>query len=127
MGGQIVRTKLETVNAAIAIFAPGTTVRRGLTGWLVEWADSRGYVEAIAEDIQPGMRIERDGSWEKVLSVDPVRHGTQIETVSGIYTLNGLFKVAPTSRSTPPAAASIALNSNTATTCDRLLQQKRPR
>jgi hypothetical protein len=35
-------TKLETVNAAIAIFAPGTTVRRGLTGWLVEWADYRG-------------------------------------------------------------------------------------
>jgi hypothetical protein len=35
-------TKLETVNAAIAIFAPGTTVRRGLTGWMVEWADYRG-------------------------------------------------------------------------------------
>jgi hypothetical protein len=36
------RTKLETVNAAIAIFAPGTTVRRGRTGWLVEWTDYRG-------------------------------------------------------------------------------------
>jgi hypothetical protein len=60
--------------------------------------------EAIAEDIQPGMRIERDGSWEEVLSVDPVRDGTQIETISGIYTLNGLFKVASTTRSTPPEA-----------------------
>jgi len=35
-------TKLETVNAAIAIFAPGTTVRRGLTGWLVEWTTCSG-------------------------------------------------------------------------------------
>jgi hypothetical protein len=61
--------------------------------------------ETIAEDIQPGTWIERDGSWEEVLSVDPVRDGTRIETISGIYALNGLFKVAPTSRSTPPEVA----------------------
>jgi hypothetical protein len=60
--------------------------------------------EAIAENIQPGMRIELNGSWEEVLSVDPVRDGTQVETISGIYTLNGLLKVAPASRSTPPGA-----------------------
>jgi hypothetical protein len=34
--------KLETVNAAIAVFAPGTTVRREKTGWLVEWTTCSG-------------------------------------------------------------------------------------
>jgi hypothetical protein len=34
--------KLGTVNRAIALFARNTTVRRGLTGWTVEWTDSRG-------------------------------------------------------------------------------------
>lgn len=36
------KQKLQVVNAAIAMFAPDTSVRRGLTGWVVEWVDWRG-------------------------------------------------------------------------------------
>lgn len=31
--------KLQVVNAALAIFAPDTTVRRGMNGWIVEWTN----------------------------------------------------------------------------------------
>jgi hypothetical protein len=36
--------KLDTVNAAIAIFAPGTSVRKGPNGWVVEWLNHNGKV-----------------------------------------------------------------------------------
>ena len=34
--------KLQVVNAALAVFAPDTTVRRGTNGWIIEWDDYCG-------------------------------------------------------------------------------------
>jgi histidinol phosphatase-like enzyme len=64
-------------------------------GWSMAIASNQGgcaVFEVLAEDVREGMQLEWDGACEKVLSVDSVRHGTQVQTDAGVYTINGLFK-----------------------------------
>jgi hypothetical protein len=47
--------------------------------------------EIWAEDIKPGMSIDLDGQWGKVLEVETTNRNTHLLTDIGRYTISGLF------------------------------------
>jgi histidinol phosphatase-like enzyme len=47
--------------------------------------------EVLAEDIRPGMSIDLDGQWAKVLEVEATTRNTHLLTDTGRHTISGLF------------------------------------
>lgn len=53
--------------------------------------DGCSIFEVLAEDIKPGMAIDLDGEWAKVLEVETTIRYTRLFTDTGLHTISGLF------------------------------------